>query len=158
MPVEIERKFLVRGDAWREAARRSAFMLQGYLSPEGGKCSVRVRIEGDVATLGIKAAVVGPARAEYTYEVPVADARELIENLCVGVVEKVRHWVEHDGHTWEVDEFGGANEGLVTAELELGSEDEAFRKPAWLGREVTQDQRYYNHQLALHPYSAWRHS
>ena len=156
MPVEIERKFLVRSERWREGVTRSAFMLQGYLAPAGGKASVRVRIEGDVAKLNIKAAVVGAARAEYEYEIPVAEARELVETLAVGVVEKVRHWVEYRGHDWEVDEFGGENEGLVTAELELTTVDEAFEPPPWLGREVTQEQRYYNHQLALHPYTKWK--
>lgn len=154
MPVEIERKFLVRDDRWRAAATRALPMVQGYLGGLEGKASVRVRLEGDAGKLNIKAAVVGMTRAEFEYGIPAADARALLQ-LCVGVLEKVRYWVPHAGRTWEVDRFGGANAGLVTAELELGGEQETFERPDWLGDEVTQDRRYYNHALALHPYSAW---
>lgn len=155
MPIEIERKFLVRDDRWRAAATRALPMVQGYLGGGDGKASVRVRLEGDVGKLNIKAAVVGMTRAEFEYDIPAADARALLDQLCVGVVEKVRHWVPHAGRTWEVDQFGGANDGLVTAELELGDERETFERPDWLGDEVTHDRRYYNQALALHPYSAW---
>jgi len=155
MPIEIERKFLVRDGRWRAAVTRSLPMVQGYLGGLDGKASVRVRLEGDVGRLNIKAAVVGAARAEYEYDIPAAEARQLLAQLCVGVVEKVRHWVPHAGCTWEVDEFGGANDGLVTAEIELGDEREAFERPDWLGEEVTHERRYYNHALALHPYSTW---
>lgn len=155
MPIEIERKFLVRDGRWRAAVTRSLPMVQGYLGGLDGKASVRVRLEGDIGRLNIKAAVVGAARAEYEYDIPAAEARQLLAQLCVGVVEKVRHWVPHAGCTWEVDEFGGANDGLVTAEIELGDEREAFECPDWLGEEVTHERRYYNHALALHPYSTW---
>jgi adenylate cyclase len=155
MGIEIERKFLVRDDRWRAAATRALPMVQGYLGGADGKASLRVRLEGDVAKLNIKASVVGAKRAEFEYDIPAADARYLLDQLCVGIVEKVRHWVPHAGHTWEVDQFGGANDGLVTAELELGDEREAFERPDWLGEEVTQERRYYNHALALQPYSTW---
>jgi adenylate cyclase len=155
MGIEIERKFLVRDDRWRIAATRALPMVQGYLAGADGKASVRVRLEGDIARLNIKAAVVGARRAEFEYEIPAADARLLLDQLCVGIVEKVRHWVPHAGHTWEVDRFGGANDGLVTAEIELGDEREGFERPDWLGEEVTQERRYYNHALALQPYSTW---
>lgn len=155
MGIEIERKFLVRDDRWRAEATHAVPMTQGYLGGEGGKASVRVRLEGDAGKLNIKAAVVGAARAEFEYGIPARDARAILDTLCVGVVEKVRHYVEFRGHTWEVDEFAGANEGLVTAEVELGVEKERFEPPAWLGREVTEDRRYYNHALALTPYSTW---
>jgi adenylate cyclase len=155
MPVEIERKFLVRDERWRDHVVRALPMVQGYLTGAGGKASVRVRLEGDVGKLNIKAAVVGAARDEYEYDVPAGEARRMLDTLCVGVVEKVRHFVEHRGHTWEVDEFGGANEGLVTAEIELGEEGEDFVRPDWLGDEVTHQRRYYNQALALHPYSTW---
>ena len=155
MPVEIERKFLVRHDGWRATASRSLPMRQGYLGAEGGKASVRVRLEGEAGKLNIKAAVVGTTRAEYEYDIPAADARALLDGLCVGVLDKVRHFVTHGAHTWEVDEFGGANAGLVTAEVELGHDGEAFEAPDWLGAEVTHDRRYYNHALALHPYTTW---
>ncbi|MBI2383837.1 MAG: CYTH domain-containing protein [Gammaproteobacteria bacterium] len=155
MAIEIERKFLVVGEAWRAQVRRAQPMRQGYLSDEGGRASVRVRLEGGEARLNIKAAVIGSARAEYDYGIPAADAREILERLCIGLLEKTRHWIEHDGHTWEVDEFAGANRGLIVAEIELDAADEAFARPAWLGREVTDDRRYYNHHLALHPFSTW---
>ena len=155
MGLEIERKFVLRSDAWRRDASRSVDMIQGYLSGEGGKASVRVRIHGDEARLNIKAAVVGSARAEYDYEVPVADAREILDTICVGVVEKTRHIVTRGAHTFEIDEFHGANQDLIVAEIELKAPDEAFERPEWLGREVTDEHRYYNHQLALHPASTW---
>jgi adenylate cyclase len=155
MAIEIERKFLVAGTAWRDHATHAVPMVQGYLAGTDGKASVRVRLEGDAGKLNIKAAVVGMARAEYEYDIPAADARAILDTLCVGVLEKLQHYVPHAGHTWEVDEFAGANDGLVTAELELGDEQEAFERPDWLGEEVTHDRRYYNHALALQPYSTW---
>jgi len=155
MGLEIERKFLLRSDAWRRQVTRSLPMRQGYLAGEGGKASVRVRLEGKEARMNIKAAVVGSARAEYDWPVPAEDAREILDTLCVGRVEKVRHYVEHGGLTWEIDEFGGANAGLIVAEVELRAVDQAFERPDWLGAEVTDDRRYYNHHLALHPYSTW---
>ena len=107
------------------------------------------------AHLNIKAAVIGAARAEYEYPIPPDDARKLLETLCVGTLEKVRHYVERDGLTWEIDEFLGANAGLVVAEIELDAVDQEFLHPEWLGRELTDDRRYYNHHLAIHPYSTW---
>ncbi|MGH8455779.1 MAG: CYTH domain-containing protein [Stenotrophobium sp.] len=155
MAVEIERKFLVTGEAWRAQVVRSVAMHQGYLTGEGGLSSVRVRVEGDTARLNIKAAVVGAARAEYEYAMPMADAGEILQTLCVGCLEKTRHYVELDGLTWEVDEFGGANAGLIVAEIELDRPEQEFSRPVWTGREVTHERRYYNHHLALHPYSTW---
>jgi adenylate cyclase len=155
MGIEIERKFLVTGDGWREQASRSLEMRQGYLVGEGGKSSVRVRLEGERAKLNIKAAVIGAARAEYEYDIPPAEAREMLAMLCVGRLEKTRYYVEIDGLTWEVDEFANDNAGLVVAEIELAHADQPFERPAWLGRELTQDRRYYNHHLALHPWKDW---
>lgn len=155
MAIEIERKFLVTGAGWRDRVVRSLPMVQGYLAGDGGKASVRVRLEGDAGKLNIKAAVIGMARAEYEYDIPADEARAILERLCVGVLEKVRHFVPHAGRTWEVDEFAGANAGLVIAELELDDERETFERPDWLGAEVTHERRYYNHALALQPYSTW---
>lgn len=155
MALEIERKFLVRGDAWRARAHEVRRMRQGYLGAEGGRASVRVRVDDEEARLNIKAAVVGSARAEYDYPVPRADAEEILDTLCVGVVDKTRHFVNHEGHCWEVDEFAGANAGLVVAEIELSAVEEAFALPDWLGDEVTDEQRYYNHALAMHPFREW---
>jgi adenylate cyclase len=155
MGIEIERKFLVTGDSWRQQAQRSLEMRQGYLAGEGGRASIRVRLEGTEARLNIKAAVIGAVRAEYEYPMPPEDARKLLETLCVGTLEKVRYYIEREGLTWEVDEFLGANSGLVVAEIELDSIEQPFSHPEWLGRELTDDRRYYNHHLAIHPYSTW---
>ena len=155
MPIEIERKFLVTGEQWRAQVSRSLDMHQGYLAGEGGKASVRVRLEGHAAKLNIKAAVVGAARAEYELDMPADEAREILRTLCVGTLEKTRHYIEQGTLTWEVDEFRGGNAGLIVAEIELADVQQAFERPAWLGREVTDDRRYYNHHLALHPYQTW---
>lgn len=159
MALEIERKFLVVGEDWRAQVSRSVEMRQGYLTGEAGRASVRVRVEAERAMLNIKAAVVGSARAEYEYEIPLTEGRELLDTLCIGKLEKVRHYIvcpgEGDGVTWEVDQFLGDNAGLVVAEIELASVDQAFARPHWLGRELTDDRRYYNHHLALHPYRSW---
>jgi adenylate cyclase len=160
MAIEIERKFLVAGEGWRSAVSRSAPMRQGYLNsiPDGGaegRASIRVRVSGSDAWLNIKAAVLGSSRAEYEYPIPLADANEMLDRLCSGLIDKTRHYVEHHGHVWEVDEFAGDNAGLVVAEIELDRPDETFASPSWLGREVTDERRYYNHALALHPYRQW---
>lgn len=156
MGLEIERKFRVAGDGWRGPAHASREFEQGYLCGDG-PASVRVRIEGEHANMNIKAAVVGAARAEYEYPIPLPDAREMLANLCVAVpVVKTRYWVLHAGHTWEVDVFGGENAPLIVAEIELDSVDEPFERPDWLGTEVTDDARYYNHALSFSPYAQWR--
>lgn len=157
MGLEIERKFRVTGEAWRREVVRSLDMRQGYLAGEGGRASVRVRLEGEEARLNIKAAVVGSARDEYEYPVPVDDCRRILDTLCVGRVEKIRHYIERDGLTWEIDEFLNDNAGLVVAEVELDSVDQVFAKPEWIGRELTDDRRFYNHHLALHPWKTWAH-
>lgn len=156
MALEIERKFLVRGDGWRGAVHASRRMRQGYLGAEGGKASVRVRVDDLDARLNIKAAVVGSARAEYDYPMPREDALEILRTLCIGVVEKTRHLLHHDGSLWEIDEFEGDNAGLIVAEIELDSVDADFARPDWLDEEVTDKQRYYNHALSMHPYRQWR--
>ncbi len=162
MGIEIERKFLPRNDGWRAAARKVVPMAQGYLNDlalvDSGamRASVRVRIEGDAAFLNIKSRELGASRQEFEYPVPVAEARALLK-LCVGgLVEKHRHYVEHAGHLWEVDEFLGDNAGLVVAEIELASEDETFAQPDWVGVEATHAARYYNLALASRPFSQWR--
>lgn len=161
MGIEIERKFLVRGDAWRQQASKVVRMAQGYLndveSVDQGRqrASVRVRIAGEQAFLNIKSRELGHTRQEFDYQVPVADAQALLA-LCVGgLVDKHRHHVHVGAHLWEVDEFLGDNAGLVVAEIELGDAREAFERPPWLGREVTDEARYYNLALASRPYSAW---
>jgi adenylate cyclase len=154
MPREIERKFLLKNDAWRALAHRSETMRQGYLA-SGNGVSVRVRIAGDEARLNIKAGGLVASRQEYEYAVPLDEARELLALAEGPLVEKTRHHVSHDGFDWEIDEFHGDNLGLVVAELELEREDEPFPRPPWLGIEVTHLQRYYNVRLVTRPYRTW---
>lgn len=156
MATEIERKFLVVNEGWREQVTSHKVMMQGYFAG-GEKASIRIRISGDHANLNIKSATLGVTRKEYEISVPVEDAREMIENLCEKpVIEKTRHYIPQGQHTWEVDEFVGDNEGLVVAEIELSDAEEEFEKPAWLGKEVSDDTRYYNVCLVKNPYKNWR--
>jgi adenylate cyclase len=116
-----------------------------------------VRTSDDHAWLNIKTATIGTHRHEYEYEIPLADADEILANLCAKpLIEKIRHFVTDDGNLWEIDEFAGDNQGLIVAEIELKQTGQAFTQPAWLGAEVTGDLRYYNNNLAKHPYSEWR--
>lgn len=161
MGIEIERKFLLANDDWRTEIETTIAMGQGYLNDAASvqqgvqNVSVRVRLEGGEARLNIKSREPGASRQEFDYPIPVADGQALLR-LCVGGrVEKRRHHVRHEGHLWEIDEFLGDNAGLVVAEIELDSVDEAFARPAWLGREVTELLRYYNLNLASHPYAQW---
>jgi CYTH domain-containing protein len=152
MGIEIERKFLVVGNDWRAAP--AVPYAQGYLNRDKQR-TVRVRIVRDQAWLTVKGASAGATRAEFEYPIPVADAEQLLA-LCDGpLIRKLRRVVVHAGAAWEVDEFQGDNAGLVVAEIELGAEDAAFERPAWLGAEVTHDPRYFNSNLAAAPYSTW---
>jgi len=154
MGVEIERKFLVAGDAWRTLGE-PVLLRQGYLSAQPER-TVRVRIEGERAHLTIKSKNVGAARGEWEYPIPLAEAAELLDRLCERpLIEKYRRRIPFAGFVWEVDEFLGENAGLVVAEIELPAEDAQFDLPAWIGQEVTHDPRYLNSNLIRHPYSAW---
>jgi adenylate cyclase len=153
MPVEIERKFLVRGDDWK--TDRGVRFIQGYLNRDAER-TVRVRIAGAKAFLTVKGINDGAARAEFEYDIPVADAEQLLQ-ICVGaLIEKTRHTVVYAGMMWEIDEFHGANDGLIVAEIELEAAEQTFVRPAWIGQEVTADARYFNSSLAVKPYSSWR--
>lgn len=155
MATEIERKFLLRDERWRAAVARSETMHQGYLAGSE-QCSIRIRITGKVAHLNIKSATLGITRSEFEYEVPLSDADVMLNSLCGDrTLDKTRHYVHHAGHEWEIDEFHGANAGLVVAELELGAVDEAFATPPWLGEEVSDDPRYYNSRLVERPFGSW---
>ena len=155
MGIEIERKFLVADESWREAAAAGMRYRQGYLSTDPCN-SVRVRVSGDRAWLNIKSATVGVTRREYEYEIPSADAHAILEELCVKpLIEKTRFIVAHEGHDWEIDVFEGDNSGLVVAEIELEAADDEFTLPAWAGEDVSGDVRYYNQRLVEHPYSSW---
>lgn len=149
MAREIERKFLLAGDGWRAQVKSAHRLEQAYLA-RTGRLSARVRtIDAEHAFLTIKSAEPGMSRAEYEYEIPVADAEELMRLRRGRLVEKTRHLVESGGLTWEIDIFAGALAGLQIAEIELPSEDAPFDRPDWLGREVTGEKAYYNADLAM---------
>jgi len=155
MPLEIERKFLVFGDAWKEQSEDAVYLRQGYLNIEK-QCSVRVRTDGHSGWLNIKGVTIGAQRREFEYEIPVKEAEELLQYFSTGpLIEKRRYFVRSGRHIWEIDVFEGENKGLVVAEIELEDPDEDFERPNWLGAEVTHDARYYNTHLARKPYLSW---
>ncbi|MEM8606584.1 MAG: CYTH domain-containing protein [Myxococcota bacterium] len=155
MGQEIERKFLLSGDDWKAGATSTRFR-QGFLSTEPER-AVRVRLAGESGTLTIKGKTEGATRLEFEYSIPRDDAAHLLDALCLRpLIEKVRYLVPVGPHTWEIDVFEGDNAGLVVAEIELASEDEAFERPPWIGEEVTHDPRYFNANLVQHPYRLWR--
>ncbi|MDD5727485.1 MAG: CYTH domain-containing protein [Victivallales bacterium] len=155
MHIEIERKFLVIDDSWRRHRGRRIELRQGYLCT-GGKCTVRVRTDGEHGWLTVKGRTENISRPEFEYLIPREDAEAMLVNLSSGgIVEKVRYFVNVDGTEWVVDEFSGRNRGLVLAELELSAEDVFFEKPAWAGEEVSGDYRYHNSSLANNPYRDW---
>lgn len=149
-PIEIERKFLVTGDGWQFGARAIS-IRQGYLS-RSADAVVRVRIADRVATLTIKGRARGLTTPEFEYPIPIDHAEPLLELCEAAIIEKIRHRVDYRGHIWEVDVFSGANAGLVLAEIELQTEDEAFSRPDWLGVEVTHDHRFKNARLCAEPF------
>ena len=155
MGKEIERKFLLRSDAWRDEVSDQVRLVQGYLS-RSGQSAVRVRIKGDTAELNIKHTLDGIHRLEYEYAIPVGDAREILDHVALRpLIDKTRYHVVRGEHLWEIDEFHGDNAGLIVAEIELAHADEPFERPEWLGEEVSQDPRYFNSNLSRLPYSQW---
>jgi CYTH domain-containing protein len=154
MAKEIERKFLVKGETWRELASGEVYR-QGYLST-GKEHTVRARVIGTEAYLTIKGPNKGAARLEYEYEIPLQDAEELLAELCEHPpIEKTRYKISFGGLVWEVDEFSGENEGLIIAEVELSDEEQEIKLPEWIGEEVTGDPRYLNANLVKFPYRRW---
>lgn len=155
MAIEIERKFLLRDESWRDAADGGTRFRQGYLIG-AERASVRVRIEGEQANLNIKSATLGIHRQEFEYPIPLDEAEELLNTLCEQPqISKTRYLVPYGDHTWEIDVFDGDNAGLIVAEVELAAEDEVFARPPWIGDEVSGDTRYYNVCLVKHPYKDW---
>jgi CYTH domain-containing protein len=153
MPVEIERKYLVKGEGWKPVDVSGMKIRQGYMFNDGG--IVRARVAGERGYLTLKGQGL-ITRHEYEYEIPAEDADEIIEYFCAGlVVEKVRYDVNYEGHLFSVDVFEGENEGLVLAEVELQSEEEGIALPDWIGEEVTHNPRYHNSNLLGLPYSQW---
>lgn len=156
MPVEIERKFLVHPDRWQPQDAQSHKMIrQGYLLSQPDK-SIRIRTDGEQGFITIKGQAQGRRRLEYEYVIPINEAQEMLEHFAGNLIEKIRYEVYYAGKLWEVDQFEGANEGLLMAEVELDHDDEVFEMPAWLGEEVTYDARYLNVNLAQKPYRRWQ--
>ena len=153
MGKEIERKYLVLGDSWRDLADGVLFR-QGYLNSQKERV-VRARTMGPKAALTIKGISVGATRLEFEYEIPFDDANSLLELCEQPLIEKTRYKIPFAGLIWEVDEFHGVNEGLIVAECELESEDQAIEKPDWVGEEVTGDPRYFNSNLIANPFTSW---
>lgn len=154
MGIEIERKFLVTDDGWKEQGQ-GVQMRQGYICSDPSRI-VRVRIEGERAMLTLKGKTIGISRGEWEYPIPVEEARELLDGLCEKpLIDKIRYRIPFGGFIWEVDEFFGENAGLVVAEIELESETQAFVKPDWIGAEVSEDRRYANANLFKHPFQTW---
>lgn len=154
MPQEIERKYLVIGDAWRNLATGTHYR-QGYLNGAKER-TVRIRTIGEKAFLTIKGETRGIRREEYEYEIPYGDAMQMLENLAEKpLIEKIRYQIPYEGLVWEIDEFLGENAGLIVAEIELTDENQPFAKPAWIDKEVSSDPRYYNANLVQRPYRLW---
>lgn len=151
--IEIERKFLVKGLAWRR--RKGIHCVQGYIS-RNARRTVRVRIAAETAFLTIKGPSTGISRSEFEYRIPLSHARKLLQMSETPPVEKIRRLIPYKGCTWEVDEFLGPNSGLVVAEIELSSETQTFQKPPWVGKEVTGDPKYTNSNLAVRPFLSWK--
>jgi len=154
MGKEIERKFLLKNDAWRGLTEGTMYR-QGYLNSVKER-TVRIRTVGDKAFLTIKGLTVGATRSEYEYEIPFDECNAMLDNLAEKpLIEKKRYKIAKGGLTWEIDEFFGDNQGLIVAEVELASEEQAFEKPEWVGEEVTGDPRYFNANLIKHPFTQW---
>ncbi|MEG1574410.1 MAG: CYTH domain-containing protein [Bacteroidales bacterium] len=155
MPKEIERKFLVTGTGYRDQ-NKSKLYKQGYISIDKER-TVRARVAGEKGYITIKGINHGTVRSEYEYEIPADETAKIIEELCLRpIIEKRRYkYTAQDGHIWEIDEFTGENSGLIVAEIELTKESEQFKKPEWIGEEVTDDAKYYNSNLVNNPYIKW---
>ena len=154
MTVEIERRFLLADDSWREAASEPLVLQQGYLSVEKER-TIRERIIGSQAWLTLKSYISDMTRSEFEYEIPLAHAQAMMANMCPFKMEKYRYRVEFEGFVYEIDEYFGDNAPLIVAEIELPSEDTEFPKPSWLGKEITSDGKFTNAYLSKHPYSSW---
>jgi adenylate cyclase len=153
MAIEIERKFLVTSNGWR--INEPVQIRQGYLNRDPDR-TVRVRTAGNQAWITVKGRTTGSVRSEFEYPIPLNDADALLLLCERPLLEKRRYHFEHDGRTWEVDEFLGENEGLVVAEIELDTPDAEFSMPSWIGVEVTHDSRYFNSNLSVSPFTTWK--
>lgn len=154
MGKEIERKFLVKGDSWHGQAHGKRYR-QGYLSTVKER-TVRIRTVGEEGFVTIKGITIGASRPEYEYGIPLKDANEMLDELCEKpIIEKTRYRIPQGNLAWEIDEFEGDNRGLIVAEIELKDEDQTVDFPDWVGKEVTDDPRYFNANLVKKPYTTW---
>ena len=158
MPVETERKFLLKNAGWRQTAVSCSLLRQAYAHFQGNsRLTFRIRLADDQAFLTLKGPVSGCSRREFEYSIPKQEAEEILKEFCEdGQIEKYRYTVPYAGHVWEIDEFLGRNTGLILAEVELDSPDEALDIPDWIGREVTRELRFYNSRLLDYPYQDWK--
>lgn len=154
MTIEIERRFLLKNDSWREEAGEPEMMRQGYLSVDK-ECTIRVRIVGRKAWLTLKGYISDTTRSEFEYEIPITHAEQMMQTMCPFKLEKHRYKIEYRGFMFEIDEYFGDNAPLVVAELELPGEGVPFEKPDWLGEEITSNGKFTNAYLSKHPYSQW---
>jgi CYTH domain-containing protein len=155
MGIEIERKFLVNKEKWsRIEKEEKSFFRQGYILSDPEK-TIRVRLTDTEGFLTIKGQSVGASKPEYEYRIPKEDAQQLLDNFCISEISKIRYFITYDNKLWEVDEFLGQNEGLMVAEIELTSEDESISIPDWVDKEVTEEWKYSNSNLAINPYKSW---
>ncbi|MDJ0582401.1 CYTH domain-containing protein [Crocosphaera sp.] len=155
MAIEIERKFLIINDSWRSLGLGKVYK-QGYIATVDKMTTIRVRIIGEEAYLTIKSKTEGISRNEFEYPIPLEDAQMMLDTLCDRpLIEKIRYKINYDNLLWEVDEFQGENQGLIIAEVELENESQTINIPDWVGKEVSHDPRYYNVNLAKHPYQTW---
>lgn len=152
--IEIERRFLLANDTWRESAAPPLLLKQGYLSVEKER-TIRVRIVGEQAWLTLKGYISDLTRSEFEYPIPLADAENILANMCPFKMEKLRYFLNYQGFNFEIDEFFGENAPLIIAELELPSEESEFPRPNWLGEEITADGRFTNAYLSKYPFGSW---
>lgn len=152
--IEIERRFLLNNENWRDFIQKSFLLKQGYISVEK-ECAIRVRIVDESAWLTLKGYISDTTRSEFEYEIPLADANNMMQHLCPFKIEKMRHLVEYQNFIFEIDEFFGENAPLVVAEIELPNEHADFPHPDWLGEEITSHGHFTNAYLSKHPYGSW---
>lgn len=155
MAIEIERKFLLKNSDWRNQTSKEIEIKQGYLNSNKNR-TVRIRVKGNIGLMTVKGKTINASRKEFEYQVPLEDAKEMLQLCEQPIIEKIRFEIQHNQKVWEIDEFIGINEGLIIAEIELDDEDEMFELPSWIGAEVTLDPKYYNSNLVENPYSQWK--
>ena len=154
MAIEIERKYLLKNEDWRKEVESKSIIKQGYLNSNPER-TVRIRITNNKGFLTIKSKNEGSKRKEFEYEIPLEEAQDLILLCEQPIIEKTRYLVPINNHTWEIDVFEGINKGLEVAEIELSQENESFEIPNWIGKEVTEEIKYYNSQLIENPFTTW---